>query len=136
MNEHEFLSAVERRTDVESPKEAAVVADATLRTLGDRIEREAAAALADQLPRRLADSLTAGPADVRGLSVEEFLDRVEAREVALGPLENIDAEAHARATFEVLDEAVSGSELEAVRAGLPGEYEAVFESAEPAGRVA
>lgn len=37
MDEHEFLDAVERRTDVESTEEAYAVADATLRTLSDRV---------------------------------------------------------------------------------------------------
>ena len=60
-------------------------------------------------------------------AIERLPDRVEAREVALGPFESIDAERYVRATFAVLDGAVSGGELEAVRTQLPGEFETAFE---------
>lgn len=133
MNEHEFLSAVEERTDVESTDEAAVVADATLQTLGDRIGKGEATDLASQLPRRLADSVTAGPADARQFAVEAFVDRVETREATLGPLDDPDAERHAKATFEVLGEAVSGGELDDVQAQLPEEFESLLDPVDLSG---
>ncbi|MBV0923495.1 DUF2267 domain-containing protein [Halomicroarcula limicola] len=127
MNEHEFLAAVERRTDVESDTEAHVVADATLRTLSDRIVRGEAEDIASQLPRRLADSLTAGPAEAEEFSAAEFTDRVETREADLGTLDDPDGDEHAQAVLEVLGEAVSGGELDDAREQLPDEFDPLFE---------
>ncbi|MBX0293658.1 DUF2267 domain-containing protein [Haloarcula nitratireducens] len=127
MNEHEFLAAVERRTDVESDNEAHVVADATLQTLSDRIVQGEAEDIASQLPRQLADSLTAGPVEAEEFSASEFTDRVETREADLGTLDDPDGEEHAQAVLEVLGEAVSGGELDDAREQLPDEFDPLFE---------
>lgn len=130
MDEHEFLNAVERRTDVESSEEAYVVADATLRTLSDRIVQGEAEDIASQLPSGLSDSLTAGPREAERFSVAEFVDRVEIRERELSPLDDADGEAHARAVFDVLGDAVSSGELDDARAQLPDEFDALFDPAD------
>jgi uncharacterized protein (DUF2267 family) len=127
MNEHEFLAAVERRTDVESSNEAYTVADAGLQTLSDRIDQGEAEDIGSQLPSRLADSLTSGPPEAQPFSAEEFVARVETRERDLGTLDDVDGERHAQAVLEVLGEAVSGGELADAREQLPDGFESLFE---------
>lgn len=127
MNEHEFLAAVERRTDAESSNEAYTVADATLQTLSDRIVQGEAENIATQLPRQLGDSLTSGPPEAQQFSAEEFVDRVETREQELGTVEDPDGKQDAQAVLEVLGKAVSGGELDDAREQLPGEFDSLFE---------
>lgn len=127
MNEHEFLAAVERRTDVGSSEEADAVADATLRTLGDRIVQGGAENVASQLPGQVGDSLTSAPPEADQLSVEAFTRRVETREREFSPLDDADGERYARAVLEVLGEAVSGGELDDARAQLPDEFDPLFD---------
>jgi uncharacterized protein (DUF2267 family) len=58
------------------------------------------------------------------LSLQDFLQRVGELEGDAGTEE---AEAHARAVFATLDEAVSGGEWRAVRRQFPGEFDPLFE---------
>lgn len=86
MNEHEFLAAVQQRTDAESSQEAYVLADAALQALSDRIVQGEAENIAAQLPRQIGDSLTSGPPEAQEFPVDEFVDQIETREGDLGPI--------------------------------------------------
>jgi uncharacterized protein (DUF2267 family) len=130
MNVHEFLAAVERRTDVESTEEAYTATDAVLQTLSDRIVQGEAEDIASQLPRGLGESLTSGPTEAQEFGVSEFFERIELREGELGTVDDPDGEAHAEAVLEVLGEAVSGGELEDAREQLPTEIGSLLETAD------
>ena len=101
--------------------------DATLTTLGEQMPKGELDRLADQLPRELQRSLRAGGArveELNGFGVEGFLARVAGRE-GLSPSEALD---HARAIFDVLEQAVTGPELHHVRERLPEQFATLFAS--------
>lgn len=130
MNEHEFLSEVEDRTDVESREDAYAVTDATLQTLSDRVGQGEAEDVASQLPRQVAASLRAGPPEAESFGVDEFVDRVGSRERTLGEFDHTDSERDAKAVLSVLSEAVSGGELDDATEQLPDEYDRLLEPAD------
>jgi len=114
----EFISEVRRRTSAGDRTDAERFANATLRTLGERIGQDESDQLASELPKEFADDLLRG-APVR-FGVEEFVDRVgddAGSEVT---------EADVRGVFDVLDAAVSAGELDDVRARLPEEYDSLL----------
>ncbi len=67
------------------------------------------------------------------MQYKELIDRIR-RRAGLGALEEAgvekleDAVAHARAVMGVLEEAVSGGEMEDVRRQFPSEFDPLFES--------
>ena len=83
MQEDEFLSAVQRRTQVESTDEAYTIVRATLDVLGQRITEGEADDIASQLPTALDTALTSA-GDAEEFSAAEFVERVHAREVEDG----------------------------------------------------
>jgi uncharacterized protein (DUF2267 family) len=123
MQREEFLERVRERADLGSIGRAEEVTRATLVTLGEYLAGGEGNDLAAQLPRGIAEILRRQPPDRSMLfSLSDFLQRVGEQEQA-SPEE---AEAHVRAVFAVLDEAVSGGEWSAVRRQFPSEFDPLF----------
>jgi uncharacterized protein (DUF2267 family) len=119
----EFLNKVQDRIGPAQPEEARRAIIATLETLGERISGGESSDLAEQLPEELKEPLRQAGEDNEEFSLDEFLKRV-------GERENIDtdeAREHVSAVMTVLKEAVSGGELDNIRAQLPQEFEPLFE---------
>jgi uncharacterized protein (DUF2267 family) len=94
-------------------------AEATLRTLAERISRGTAQRLAEQLPVPVRRWLRDAPEHPEAFRVEEFVRRVAQRE-GVGV---VTASRHARAVFVALARLVPGDELDQLVAELPHEYE-------------
>lgn len=125
MKYEDFISKVQYRTGLGSEEDARVVTQATLITLGESLTGEEADDLASQLPAGIQEYLTEeSPSDrAAGLSVEEFYRRVGQRAgLHLG-----EAEVRASAVASTLEEAVSGGEVQDVRALLPSELDSLFQ---------
>jgi uncharacterized protein (DUF2267 family) len=130
MQENEFISAVKRRTGLDSDDAAYAATDATLAVLGQRLTEGEARNIASQLPTRLDETLTGESAEAEEFSVEEFIERVFERErerTGSSVADTDEAEQHVRGVTSVLGNAVSGSELDDARNQLPSEFEALFE---------
>ncbi|MDP8951180.1 MAG: DUF2267 domain-containing protein [Actinomycetota bacterium] len=122
MQYEEFLNKVQDRIGPAQPDEAKRAITATLSTLCERISIGEASDLADQLPQELKEPLHRAGEDAEEFSLEEFLRRV-------GEREGVDTDAardHASTVMSVLGEAVTGGELDDVRAQLPQEFEPLF----------
>ncbi|PSP75180.1 DUF2267 domain-containing protein [Halobacteriales archaeon QS_3_64_16] len=130
MRKEEFISAVKRRTELDSDDAAYAATNATLEVLGQRLTEGEAENIASQLPTRLDETLTGESAEAEEFSVEEFVERVFEREregAGSSVADTDEAEQHIRGVTSVLGNAVSGSELEDARNQLPSEFEALFE---------
>lgn len=130
MQEEEFISAVKRRTGLNSDDAAYAATNATLAVLGQRLTEGEAENVASQLPTRLDERLTGESAGAEQFSVEEFVERVfqhEREQTGASVADTDEAERHIRGVISVLGNAVSGSELDDARNQLPSEFEALFE---------
>ncbi len=117
------FNKVQDRIGPAQPEEARRAIIATLEILGERISGGESSDLAEQLPEELKEPLRQAGEDNEEFSLDEFLRRV-------GERENIDtdeAREHVSAVMTVLKEAVSGGELDNIRAQLPQEFEPLFE---------
>ena len=123
MQYEEFLNKVQDRLGPAQPDEARLAIIATLETLGERISGGEASYLAEQLPEELKEPLHQAGEDNEEFSLDEFLRRVGERE----DVEADEAREHVSAVMTVLTEAVSGGELDNIRAQLPQEFEPLFE---------
>jgi uncharacterized protein (DUF2267 family) len=97
----------------------------TLTTLGELMPKDELNRLASQLPRELQQPLRAGGErveELKGVGVERFLARVAQRE-GLSPSEALH---HARAVFDVLEQAVTGLGIHHLRELLPEKFAALF----------
>ena len=133
MQEEEFISAVERRTGLDSDDAAYAATDATLTVLGQRLTEGEAENIASQLPTRLDETLTGESAEAEGFSVEEFVERVFEREreqTGSSVADTDEAERHIRGVTSVLGNAVSGSELDDARDSFLATFESAFEGQE------
>jgi uncharacterized protein (DUF2267 family) len=124
MKYHDFLGQVQHRAQLATTEEAVSATRATLQTLAERVTRGQASHVAAQLPEELAVYLSDAKPKPERFSLEEFLERVAAREKADMPA----ATYHARVVVEVLGEAVTPDEWEQLRAQLPDDYDPLFES--------
>jgi uncharacterized protein (DUF2267 family) len=123
MRYEELVRCVEQIAAVGLTREGAERAIvATLTTLSDCLPADTAHDLADQLPIPAKAYLTRGGAQPHMLSLTEFLERL----AELEGVSSSEALDHARAVMDALREAVTGHELQNVRAVLPSEYEALF----------
>jgi uncharacterized protein (DUF2267 family) len=118
----EFLNKVQDRIGPAQPDEARRAIVATLETLGERVSGGEASDLAEQLPEELKGPLQQASEDNEEFSLDEFLRRVGERE----DVETDAARDHVSAVMTVLKEAVSGGELDNIRAQLPQEFEPLF----------
>jgi uncharacterized protein (DUF2267 family) len=116
-SDHErFITTVQEAADL-NREQAERAIRATLETLSERIAEGEARDLAAELPPEVAPHLgRKGPAE--RFDVDEFLRRV-------AELEGVDvetADAHARAVFAALGQAVSAKELADLEAELPKDF--------------
>jgi uncharacterized protein (DUF2267 family) len=119
----EFLNKVQDRIGPADPDETRRAVTATLSTLSERISGGEAKDLAAQLPEELKEPIQRSGEEAEGFSFEEFLRRVGEREGA-----NTDAARdHASAVITALGEAVTGEQLDDVRAQLPQEFAPLFQ---------
>jgi uncharacterized protein (DUF2267 family) len=118
----QFIVTIQQKAGV-SWAEAETAARATLGTLGERISRGDARALAGDLPDDLPSwLLDAGGADAEPFDAAEFVRRVAAREGV--DLET--AERHVRAVFVALARLVRRPEMSHLLAELPDDYAALL----------
>jgi uncharacterized protein (DUF2267 family) len=116
----EFLDKVQDRIGSADPDEARRAVTATL---SERISGGEARDLAAQLPEELTEPIQRSGEEAEGFSFEEFLQRVGEREGV-----NTDsAREHASVVIMVLREAVTGGQLNDIRAQLPQEFAPLFQ---------
>jgi uncharacterized protein (DUF2267 family) len=116
MDYEQFVSHLERIAELD-PDTAVRAARVTLETLAERLSREEARDLVQELPPELGPMLfTDSPAD--RFDVDEFLRRVSERE----HVDTAVAERHSAAVFIVLARAISAERLAHVMAQLPKDF--------------
>ncbi|MBX0295683.1 DUF2267 domain-containing protein [Haloarcula nitratireducens] len=123
MQYDQLLDRLQARTDLPR-RNAERLLRVTLRTLAERIGEDEADQLAAELPSELADELRRGKGE--RFSAEEFVERV-GESLGTDPAAT---QAHARAVFSLLREAVSAGEIEDVRGRLPDSFDRFFEPPE------
>ncbi len=113
--------------DPVDPGQAERAIEATLATLGELVGGREAADLASQLPDPF--KIPIGLKSEEGgesFSLGEFYRRVAQKE----DVEIATASIHAAAVMKALERAISGGELEEIRAQLPEEYAPLFSGTE------
>lgn len=123
MKYHEFIGHIQNRARLGSTAEAVKATRATLEVLAERLFDGQSSNLAAQLPSEVGVYLSDGGKS-ETFDLQEFFIRVSQRENVDLP----DAVHHARAVISVMQEAVSQGEIDKVRAQLPDDYDALFES--------
>ena len=123
MRHRDFVEVVWARGDFESEAAARDAAEATMRTLGERIAAGEAKTIGEQLPDGLSGPLMTAGGDAESFPPTEFVDRVGRREDGAD-----DPERHVRAVFEALRFRLDGGEWPDLRTQLPPEYGALFET--------
>lgn len=127
MNYDEFVGQVQHRARLGSTGDAMRAIGATLETLGERLHGGEAENLAAQLPEAIGHYL--GHAEQsESFGLDTFYDRVSQR----AGVDKPDAVHYARVVLSVVQEAVSGGELQDMSAQLPEEYAPLFEYEEAA----
>jgi uncharacterized protein (DUF2267 family) len=106
-----------------SSEDAHVVLVAALGVLGDCLGPSAAGRLAEQLPKELQPALRAARPGRVVASADDFVGLVAEREQR----SRSEAFGHTRTVLNVLAEAVTGHELQRVRAQLPATFETLFQ---------
>jgi uncharacterized protein (DUF2267 family) len=124
MQHDEFIGKVQNLAHLPSRGQAEYATRAVLETLAERLAGNEPAHAAAQLPQGLAAYLTHDYAGVGfSYSLHEFLQMVSRRENVELP----QAEQHARAVIQVLDQAISPGEMSDIRDQLPPEFDPLFE---------
>lgn len=124
MNYDDFLGKVQHRARLASPAEALRATRAGLVSLAERLNDGGAGDLAAQLPSEIDRLLKTERKGQETFSLDEYFDRVAAKE----GVEKPDAVHHARAVIAVLQEAVTPGELQHVQDQLPADFAPLFES--------
>lgn len=122
MTYDEFVGRVQQQARLGSTGEAMKAIGATLETLGERLHGGEAENLAAQLPQEIGHYLGDAGSSA-SFDLDTFYDKVCERSGADKP----DAVHHARVVMNVVQEAVSGGELDDMKAQLPDEYAPLFE---------
>jgi uncharacterized protein (DUF2267 family) len=120
MRYEHFIDGVMQKAGI-SEEEATVAVNATLETLGERLDHTERSLLAAQLPNRLKEMLQ-GKHRTDRYSLGEFYNRVRAR----ADLGYPQAVHRSRIVASVMLEAVSEGEMDNVLSKLPKEYEELF----------
>jgi uncharacterized protein (DUF2267 family) len=115
MDHETFMTIVQGAGTTREGAERAV--RATLQTLAERIDAGEARDLAERLPPELAPWIATTTGAER-FDVDEFMARVAAREGT----DIAAADAHARAVFAALGQAVGADEIDDLAAELPSDY--------------
>lgn len=121
----QFVGQVQHKARLGSTGASVRAIQATLQTLGERLDGGEAKDLAAQLPREFAIYMQQPEHGVR-MSLDEFFKKVSEREQENLP----DSVYHARVVMEVLQEAVSDGEIADVQAQLPSEWAPLFAGSE------
>ena len=116
MDEPTFYATIAQRMG-SSDTDARRTADATLEALGRQLEQPEAETLAGQLPGMAGQAVMRGAPERDASGVEGFLQR--AAEIADD--DEATTRAGALATFETMDEALTGQEAQTLRERLPSE---------------
>ena len=123
MNYNDFIGKVQNLSRLGTTGEAVRATRATLKVFGKRLFGGEAKDLAAQLPEEIGLYLQQdGPKSAFG--VQEFYKRVS-KEAGIDLPEAVH---HARSVMAVVQEAVSGGEMQDVRQQLPDEYDDLFET--------
>lgn len=117
MQQNEIVDRIESRGDFESESAALDAAQATLRTLGERISAGQAEDIAEQLPDELAGPVLTAGGEAEAFSPSTFVGRVSHREDADG-----ETESHVRAVLRTVGDALEKDQWDAVTGQLPPEY--------------
>lgn len=127
MQAEEFYERVRTEGKFESQTDVEAIVAATFETLGERIGDSQAEKLAADLPEELAAPLLeATPDEAESFDLDEFLDRVSER----AGVEESEALAGVRATFDATRDAADEGELADAREQLPAEFDLAFEAGE------
>jgi uncharacterized protein (DUF2267 family) len=121
MNHDQFVGRVQHRAHLSSRGAAEAIIRATLETLGERLQKRAAARLAAQLPPEIARHLNAAD-HFEHLTLREFCGRVAVRE-------NEDVEKalfHARCVMETLKEAISQGAARKLVLQMPEDFRPIL----------
>lgn len=123
MKYDEFIKHVQSFAMLDSRELAEKAAQATLKTIAERIVGNEASQLAAQLPSQLSQYLRGHDGENGDhFSLKEFYQRVSQKE----GVEPTTAALHARAVFAVLNMAVTPGEFADVRANFSEDYEELF----------
>lgn len=125
MQYEEFIFRVQSLAGLDAAEDARVVSQAAITTLGECLTTEEAEDLASQLPKGLKEYLTEENYSSRaaGYSLEEFYRRVGERAgLHLG-----EAKSRSRAVAQALEDAVSETEVQDMRALLPSDLDSLFQ---------
>jgi len=117
MNHDEFVGQVQHRAHLASRGDAETIIRATFETLGERLQPQAAAHVAAQLPPELGRHLENRAFE--HLSVHDFNERVAGREHA--DIEK--ASFHARCVLDTMREAISPGAVRKLRQQMPQEFQ-------------
>ena len=123
MNYNDFIGKVQNLSRLGTTGETVRATRATLKVLGERLYGGEAKDLAAQLPEEIGVYLQQDGSK-SAFGVQEFYKRVSKEEGVALPL----AIHHARSVIAVVQEAVSGGEIQDVREQLPDEYDDLFEA--------
>jgi uncharacterized protein (DUF2267 family) len=120
-----FLDTIEETAGI-TPEEAERAARATLKTLSERITRGESEDIAAFLPKELRAELTSAPEPAEPFGLEDFVQRVAARE----GVDEATAYGHVQAVFVALGQAVAPGELGDMAAQLSSDFEPLLKSAQ------
>ena len=123
----EFVEKVQTRAELETGDLALAAIQATLETLGERLERDERRKLAAELPAGMKEYPLKRQETAR-YRLGEFYNRVAARADLRVP----EAINRSQVVVSVLQEAVSAGLLNQIRAQLPEQYDELF-TGEPYG---
>jgi uncharacterized protein (DUF2267 family) len=117
----EFIDRVAEHVTIGSREQAIIATQATLETLGERLDRDERDDLASQLPHPLKEYLLARP-DTDRFLLEEFYNRVSAR----AGVRRTHGVRQAQAVMSVLQEAIAQGEWQDMLDSLPDDYRVAF----------
>jgi uncharacterized protein (DUF2267 family) len=121
MTHDEFVGQVQHRAQLPSRGDAETIIRATLETLAERLQPQAAAHVAAQLPAELGHHLRSADR-FEHLTMKEFVERIAKRERA-DPQKAI---FHAQCVFDIVCEAISPGAVRKLKQQLPAEFHGFF----------
>lgn len=123
MQHDEFIGQVQDRARLDSRGAAEAVTRATLETLADRLAGGLPENLGSQLPPEIGRHLSQGRGE--SFEIDEFWRRVADREPY--EVEVPETAFQTRAVLSVVDEAVTGDQLDRIRDQLTPDWEQLFD---------
>ena len=121
MTHDEFVGLVQHRAELPSRGDAERIIRAALETLAERLQPQAAAHIAAQLPQEIGRHLCAADG-FEHLTLKEIYERVAQREGA----GFAKAMFHAQCVFSVMAEAISPGAIHKLRKQLPADLQELF----------